>query len=123
MKTQKQKTRKMNIRAKILMPVLIIILIVSAGMGGMMYLIGHKAYVEAGVEQSHLAATIASSLIDGSKIRNIHEQTADQDLYEKMLWELRDIKETCGILYMYTIYEKDGQVYYGIDTDDSEGQC
>ena len=87
MKTQKQKTRKMNIRAKILMPVLIIILIVSAGMGGMMYLIGQKAYVEAGVEQSHLAATIASSLIDGSKIRNIHEQTADQDLYEKLLWE------------------------------------
>lgn len=121
--TKKQKTRKMNIRAKILMPVLIIILIVSAGMGGMMYLIGQKAYVEAGVEQSHLAATIASSLIDGSKIRNIHEQTADQDLYEKMLWELRDIKETCGILYMYTIYEKDGQFYYGIDTDESEGQC
>lgn len=122
-KVQKQKTRKMNIKMKILLPVLIIILIVSAGMGVMMYLIGETAYVKAGVEQSHLAATIASSMIDGSKVMKVHDGTADQDLYENELWELREIKETCGILYMYTIYEKDGQLYYGIDTDESEGQC
>jgi len=122
-KVQKQKTRKMNIKMKILLPVLIIILIVSAGMGVMMYLIGESAYVKAGVEQSHLAATIASSMIDGSKVLKVHDGTADQDLYENELWELREIKETCGILYMYTIYEKDGQLYYGIDTDESEGQC
>ena len=122
-KVQKQKTRKMNIRAKILIPVLIIIMIVSAGMGTMMYMVGQDAYLEAGVEKSHLAATIASSLIDGSKIRSLHEGTGNQELYEKELWELRDIKETCGILYMYTIYERDGQLYYGIDTDESEGQC
>jgi len=122
-KVQKQKTRKMNIRTKILIPVLVIILIVSAGMGVMMYLIGQKAYVSAGVEQSHLAATIASSMIDGSKVMKVHDGTADQEMYEKELWELREIKETCGILYMYTIYEKDGQLYYGIDTDESEGQC
>ena len=122
-KVQKQKTRKMNIKMKILLPVLIIILIVSAGMGVMMYLIGETAYVKAGVEQSHLAATIASSMIDGSKVLKVHDGTADQELYENELWELREIKETCGILYMYTIYEKDGQLYYGIDTDESEGQC
>ena len=122
-KVQKQKTRKMNIRTKILIPVLVIILIVSAGMGVMMYLIGQKAYISAGVEQSHLAATIASSMIDGSKVMKVHDGTADQEMYEKELWELREIKETCGILYMYTIYEKDGQLYYGIDTDESEGQC
>ena len=122
-KVQKQKTRKMNIKMKILLPVLIIILIVSAGMGTMMYLIGETAYIEAGVEQSHLAATIASSMIDGSRVMKVHDGTADQELYEKELWELREIKETCGILYMYTIYEKDGQLYYGIDTDESEGQC
>ncbi|MBQ2705427.1 MAG: methyl-accepting chemotaxis protein, partial [Agathobacter sp.] len=122
-KVQKQKTRKMNIRTKILLPVLIIILVVSAGMGTMMYLVGEAAYVEAGVEQSHMAATIASSMIDGSQVMKVHEGTADQALYEKELLDLREIKETCGILYMYTIYDKDGQLYYGIDTDESEGQC
>ena len=122
-KVQKQKTRRLSIRTKLLIPVLIIILIVSAGMGTMMYLIGQEAYVNTGVEKSHMAATIASSLIDGSQVLKVHEGTADQDLYEKQLWNLREIKETCGILYMYTIYEKDGQYYYGIDTDESEGQC
>lgn len=122
-RVKKQKTRKMNITTKLLIPVMVIILIVSAGMGVMMYLIGENAYVKAGVEQSHLAAKIASSMIDGTKVLKVHEGTADQDLYEKELWELREIRETCGILYMYTIYENDGQLYYGIDTDDSEGQC
>ena len=74
-KVEKQKTRKMNIRTKILLPVLIIIMIVSAGMGTMMYLVGQDAYLEAGIEKSHLAATIASSLIDGSKVMKIHNET------------------------------------------------
>lgn len=122
-KVEKQKTRKMNIRMKILLPVLIIILVVSAGMGVMMYLIGQEAYTQAGVDQSHMAAKIASSMINGAEVYQVHSGTGDQDLYEEELWELREIKETCGILYMYTIYKADGQLYYGIDTDESEGQC
>ena len=122
-KVQKQKTRKMNIRTKILLPVLIIIFVVSAGMGVMMYLIGQEAYINTGVEKAHLVAKIASNLVDGSRLTRIHTDDINMDEYEKQLWNLREIKETCGILYMYTIYEKDGQLYYGIDTDESEGQC
>ncbi len=122
-KVQKQKTRKMNIRMKILLPVLIIILVVSAGMGVMMYLIGQSAYVKSGVDQSHLAAKIATSMIKGSSVSNVHNGIGGQSLYESERQELRKIKNTCGILYMYTIYEKDGQLYYGIDTDESENQC
>lgn len=122
-KVQKQKTRKMNIRAKILLPVLIIIIAVSAGMGAMMYLIGEKAYIEVGVEKSHLAADIAASMIDGDAVGQCKGDCAETELYQTELSSLREIKETCGILYMYTIYEENGQLYYGIDTDDSEGQC
>lgn len=122
-KTKKQKTRKMNIRTKILLPVLIIILVVSAGMGVMMYLIGQSAYIEVGVEKSHLAADIAASMIDGDAIAQCTGDCADTEIYQTELANLREIKETCGILYMYTIYEENGQLYYGIDTDDSEGQC
>lgn len=122
-KTKKQKTRKMNIRAKILIPVLVIILVVSAGMGVMMYLIGQNAYVSAGVEKSHMAASIATSMIDGEAVAQCTGDCAQTEVYQKELASLREIKETCGILYMYTIYEENGQLYYGIDTDESEGQC
>ena len=122
-KVKKQKTRKMNIRMKILVPVLIMMLVVSAGMGVMMYMIGQEAYVKVGVEKSHLAADIAASMIDGDAIAQCKGDCAATEIYQTGLTNLREIKETCGILYMYTIYEDNGQLFYGIDTDDSEGQC
>ena len=122
-KVKKQKTRKMNIRMKILVPVLIMMLVVSAGMGVMMYMIGQEAYVKVGVEKSHLAADIAASMIDGDAIAQCKGDCAATEIYQTGLRNLREIKETCGILYMYTIYEDNGQLFYGIDTDDSEGQC
>ena len=122
-KLNKQKTRRMSIRTKILLPVLIIILVVSAGLGTMMYLVGETAYIEAGVEKSHMAANIATSMIDGVAIKEIHEGNADDYAYERQLENLREIKDDCDILYMYTIYERDGELFYGIDTDTSEGQC
>ena len=122
-KVKKQKTRKMNIRMKILLPVLIIMLVVSAGMGVMMYLIGQSAYVSGGVNQARMAATIAETMIDGKSIQKIKAGTENSSLYSSQLYQLRTIKDTCEILYMYTIYEENGELYYGIDTDDSEGQC
>lgn len=122
-KPMKQKTRSMNIQNKVLLPVLIIILIVSATLGIMMYQTGNKAYIKVGVEKSHLAASIASSMINGDAIAQCTGDCANTDIYKTELANLREIKETCGILYMYTIYQEGGQLYYGIDTDDSEGQC
>ena len=122
-KPMKQKTRSMNIQNKVLLPVLIIILIVSATLGIMMYQTGNKAYIKVGVEKSHLAASIAASMIDGDAIAQCTGDCANTDIYKTELANLREIKETCGILYMYTIYQEGGQLYYGIDTDDSEGQC
>ena len=119
----RQKTRKMNIRMKILLPVLIIMLVVSSGMGTLMFLIGESAYTQMGVEQSKMAASIATTMIDGKSIAKIGAGAETSSLYASQLKQLREIKETCGILYMYTIYEENGEFYYGVDTDESEGQC
>ncbi len=121
-KVQKQKTRKMNIQMKILLPALVIMLVVCAIMGSLMYSTGQRGYMKAGTEKSHMAANIASSMIDGDVIAECHAGEHGSDLYNKELASLREIKSTCGILYMYTIYQKDGQLYYGVDTDESEGQ-
>ena len=121
-KNEKQKTRKLSIRSKILIPVLIIILIVSSGMGALMFVVGRWALINTGVEKSHLAADIASAMIDGSTIGEIGAGSDGTEVYQTQLAELREIKETCGILYMYTIYEENGNLYYGVDTDESSGQ-
>ena len=89
----------------------------------MAFIIADWAMIQTGTEKSHLAASIASEMIDGAKVGQIDADSAGTALYEEELASLREIKETCGILYMYTIYEENGHLYYGIDTDDSEGQC
>ena len=92
-------------------------------LGALALIIAYWAMIQTGTEKSHLAASIASEMIDGAKVGQINGESAGTALYEEELASLREIKETCGILYMYTIYEENGQLYYGIDTDDSEGQC
>lgn len=121
-KITKQKTRRLDLRSKILIPVLVIILVVSAGMGTLLYMVGNWALVNAGIEKSHMAANIASSLIDGVAVSKINGESDGTTLYDAQLENLRSIKEDCGILYMYTIYQENGQLFYGIDTDESEGQ-
>ena len=122
-KIEKQKTRKMSIRAKILLPVLIIIAIVSAGMGTALYLMGQDSYINVGMERAHMAAKIAVSMIDGNEIGKIRADAEGSEVYEQQLHQLRNIKENCGILYMYTIFQENMGLYYGVDTDDSETQC
>ena len=122
-KIQKQKTRKMNIRAKILIPVLIIIAIVSTSMGIALYIIGSDSYINVGMERSHMAAKVAVSMIDGNEIGKIRGDSKGTAEYEQQLRSLRNIKENCGILYMYTIYQENMELYYGVDTDDSPTQC
>ena len=117
-----QKTRKLNIRNKVLIPVLVIILGICISLGTISYVIANWAMINTGMEKSHLAASIASSMIDGDSVGQINGESAGTALYESELARLREIQETCGILYMYTIYEEDGKLYYGIDTDDSDAQ-
>ncbi len=121
-KVKKQKTRKLSIRNKVLIPVLLIILAICISLGLIAYKIANGAMINTGMEKSHLAASIASSMIDGNRIGQIDGTSAGTDLYKEELAELREIKETCGILYMYTIYKEGDKLYYGVDTDESEGQ-
>ncbi len=121
-KNKHQKTRRLNIQAKILIPVLIIIFLINVSMGVIMYTIANEALISSGTEKSKMAAEIASSMIDGDALLETHNGEPGSEMYNTQLSKLRKIKETCGILYMYTIYEKDGSLYYGVDTDESEYQ-
>ncbi len=122
MATIKQKTRRLDIRSKVLIPVLLIILAVTISMGIVAYTMTEWSMINTGTEKSHLAASIAASMIDGENIGQIRAGSEGTELYQTQLTELRKIKEICGILYMYTIYEENGSLYYGVDTDDSAYQ-
>ena len=119
-KLGRQKPRKMSIRAKLLMPVLLIIFIVSVTLGGVMYVTGEAAYIKTGGEKVHLAASIATSMTPGAAVSRVKGDCRTTLAYTETLAKLREIRAVCGATYLYTIYEENGEYFYGIDTDETE---
>ena len=120
---KKQKTRKMGIKYKILIPTVIVIVLTCAILGANSYTELSNGMVAMGVGQAEQAATIAAMAVDGDKVAKLEpgdESTAD---YQAVLNNLRTIQETCGIAYLYTLYTDGQNVYYGVDTDNTIEQC
>lgn len=119
----KQKTRKMGIKLKILIPVVLVILITCTMMGVNSYVQINNGMVAMGVEQAEMSANTAAMAVDGDKVAGLQPGDEDTENYKAVLKNLRAIQDTCGIKYLYTLYTDGVNVYYGVDTDDSEDQC
>ena len=119
----KQKTRKMGIQLKIMIPTIIVLIVACVFMGGSSYTQISNGMVEIGVEQAKMAADIAVTVVDGDLLVGLQPGDEKTRAYQSVLESLRTIQETCGIEYLYTLYTDGETVYYGVDTDDSEDQC
>ena len=119
----KQKTRKMSIRVKILLPASILILLLCLVMGMNSYRSINKGMVEMGVEEAEMAAQVAVSLIDGDLVAELEPGYEATEGYQTLLTSMRNVQQSLGLAYMYTLYTDGKQVYYGVDTDKSELQA
>lgn len=120
----KRKVRRLSIRWKILIPASILLLIVCVALGGNAYSRIREGMIELGVEQAEMAAAVAYSAVDGDMLASIRPGAENNQDYQALLGNLREIQKTCGIAYLYTLYSDDGQkLYYGVDTDESENQA
>lgn len=114
---EKQKTRKLSIRWKILMPTCLILLVVSLMLGGSSIASIKNGMVEMGVEEAAMAANIAGAVVDGDMLERMNADSVGSDEYNQLYATMSGIRDDCGIKYMYSVYCVDQQVYYGIDTD------
>ena len=119
----RQKTRKMGIQLKIMVPTIIVLILACVFMGGSSYVQISNGMVEVGVEQARMAADIAVTVVDGDLLMGMQPGDESSAAYQKTLESLRTIQRTCGIEFLYTLYTDGTTVYYGVDTDDSEDQC
>lgn len=119
----KQKTRKLSIKAKILFPASILVLAVCIAMGVSAYRRLNAGMVSLGVEEAQMAAQIAQNVIDGDLISGLMPGCEDTEEYQTLLLAMRDVQERFGIAYLYTLYTDGSRVYYGVDTDITEGQA
>ncbi len=118
----KQKARTLSIRAKILLPANILILVVCVAMGISSYRSTSAGMVAMGVEQAEMAAKIAVNVTDGDLAGELVPGCEDTEGYQTVLSVLREVQQEYGIAFLYTLYTDGKQVYYGVDTDTSENQ-
>lgn len=118
---EKQKVRKISIRFKILLPTTIVLILICLVMGSSSYIQIKNDMVALGVEEANMASAIAVEVIDGDLVAELEPGCEEGEVYQTLLTTMRDIQSSCGIEFLYTLYTDKNQVYYGVDTDESEG--
>ena len=119
----KQKTRKLSIRYKIILPATFLIILVCLIIGGNSYARIQNSMIEMAVEEASLAAKIAAKSVNSAWIPEIVPGAEGSVVYNLLFKQLNGLRDECGMLYMYTVYLENGKSYYGLDTDESENRC
>lgn len=118
----KQKTRKMSVRAKILLSTSVLILIICIALGGATFQRIKDSMIDMGIEEADMTATIVLKVIDKDMVKGLEPGCEDGEEYQSLLASMRDVQKSCGIAFLYTLYTDGNEVYYGVDTDDTDGQ-
>lgn len=114
----KIRTRGLTIRAKVLIPSIIIVVLVCALMGHNSYTRFKETMVKMGVEEADMAATIVADSLDANLVSEVTVGSEGTQVYQNLQGDLRKKQKTCGIAFLYTLYTDGKKVYYGVDSDE-----
>lgn len=114
----KIRTRGLTIRAKVLIPSIIIVVLVCALMGYNSYTRFKETMVKMGVEEADMAATIVADSLDANLVSEVTVGSEGTQVYQNLQGDLRKKQKTCGIAFLYTLYTDGKKVYYGVDSDE-----
>ena len=114
----KIRTRRLTIRAKILIPSVIIVVLVCGLMGYKSYTRFEESMVRRGVEEADMAATIVADSLDANLVSEVTVGSEGTQVYQNLQGDLRKKQKTCGIAFLYTLYTDGKKVYYGVDSDE-----
>lgn len=112
------RTRRLTIRAKILIPSIIIVVLVCGLMGYNSYTRFEESMVRMGVEEADMAATIVADSLDANLLSEVTVGSEDTQVYQNLQGDLRKKQKACGIAFLYTLYTDGKKVYYGVDSDE-----
>ena len=114
----KIRTRRLTIRAKILIPSIIIVVLVCGLMGNNSYTRFEKSMVRMGVEEADMAATIVADSLDAKLVYKVTVGSEGTQVYQNLQGDLRKKQKACGIAFLYTLYTDGKKVYYGVESDE-----
>lgn len=119
----KQRCRKLSIRVKMILSVMGIMMIVFGFLGGTSIITMQTNLIEMGGEQAQVAAGLAAAEIDADELLKLKPGDEDGKVYNSIVEPLREMQKACGVKYLYTLTTDGTKVYYGVDTDETDGRC
>lgn len=118
---KREKTRRLSIRSKILIPCLLLNLIACLMIGWSMYSRARNELVYAAQDEAGFASQVALEKMDGDALAALMPGDETTEAYENMCRELNELRGNSNILFLYTLSERNGKICYILDTDESEG--
>ncbi len=119
----KQRCRKISIRAKIILSVMGIMVIIFGLLGGSSVITMQMNLIELGGEQAMVAAQLAEDQIDVNALMKLKPGDEDSKAYNDIVEPLRELQKVSNVKYLYTLTTDGSTVYYGVDTDESDDRC
>lgn len=116
----KMKTRRLSIKAKILLVTNILVIFAIGSMGYDFYGRMTSTMIEMGVEQATIAARMAALQTSGDILKSLEEGDEIYARYIEGVHALRALRERCGMAYLYVLKTDGQKVIYVADSDDSE---
>ncbi len=114
----KMKTRRLSIRAKLLVVCSMVIITAISYMGYDLSARFKEQMVDMAVMQASVAACVAADSINLETLVQLEAGDEDTPEYAGIAQALRDVRDTCGIIYVYTLWTDGSKVYYGVDADE-----
>lgn len=118
---KKERTRRLSIRSKILIPCLLLNLVACLMIGWSMYSRARNELVHAAQDEAGFASQVALEKVDGDALAAQMPGDETTEAYQEMCQALNDLRGSSNILFLYTLSERDGKICYILDTDESAG--
>lgn len=118
---KRERTRRLSIRSKILIPCLLLNLVSCLIIGWSMYSRARNELVFAAQDEAGFASQVALEKVDGDAMAALMPGDETTEAYQEMYRALNDLRGSSNILFLYTLSERNGKICYILDTDESAG--
>ncbi len=120
--TYRHKTRKLSIRAKVLVPTAVMVAFICGCMALLFKLRIERDMISTGAEMAVYVGKLAEDKINGNLLEKLVPGGEKSASYGALNNALKETVKGSSVKYIYTLYAENGKVYYGVDLDDEDRQ-
>lgn len=119
----RHKTRKLSIRAKVLVPTAVMVAVICCCMALLFKSRMETDMISTGAEMAVYVGNLAEDKINGNLLEKLAPGGETSASYKALSNAMTETIKGSAIKYMYTLYAEDGKVYYGVDLDADDRQA